>query len=142
MKYDASVKVGYVATTRALLDLAVKTSRQKVDFRMAYVYRDAEKGRESVYFVGVLSEADDWKFLKSNNLTIIADNQKIVLGNARRLSRRTANSSQELLLYKINRSAIARIANAKSLEVKLGMYYGDLSDKLRLMIKKLLQVCS
>lgn len=140
MKYDAAVKIGYVATTRALLDLtAAKNSSQKVDFRMAYVYRDAERGRDSAYLVGVLSEAEDWKFLKSNSLTVVADGQNIVLGNAHRLYRRTPSSAQELLLYKINRSAMAKIAKAKSLEVKLGTYSGNLSDKLQVMIKNLLE---
>lgn len=140
IKYDSAAKVGFVATSRAIQDLAdAKNSDQKVDARVAYVYRDWDRGRESIYLVGVLSEAEDWKFLKSNSLTVVADGQKLVVGNAYRLFRRTPSSAQELLLYKISRSSIAKMASAKKLEVKVGMYSGNLTDKLQLMLKNLLQ---
>jgi endonuclease YncB( thermonuclease family) len=139
MKYDSVAKTGYVASTRAVQTLAAKKLNQTVDFRMAYVYRDAAQGRDSIYLIGILSEAEDWKFLKANNLTVIADDQKIVLGKATRLYRQTPGSAQELLLYKINRSAIAKISRAKKLEVNLGIYSGKLSDKLQNMLKNLLE---
>ncbi|MGI8789023.1 MAG: thermonuclease family protein [Pyrinomonadaceae bacterium] len=140
MKYDSSAKIGYVATSRAIQNLiAAKNSNQKVDMRVAYVYRDWERGRESVYLVGVLSEAEDWKFLKSNSLTVVADGQRIFVGNAYRLFRRTPSTVQELLLYKISRSSIAKIVGAKKLEVKVGAYSGNLTDKLQLMLRNLLQ---
>ena len=138
MKYDSATKTGYVASTRAIQTLAARNSSQTIDFRMAYVYRDAERGRDSIYLVGILSEAQDWKFLQSNSLTVVADGQKIVLGKAFRLYRQTPSSVQELLLYKINRSAIAKISKAKNLEVSVGVYSGKLSDKLQLMLKNLL----
>jgi len=143
MKYDAASKVGHVATTHALLNLtAAKNSSQTVDFRMGYFYRDAARGRDSIYLVGVLSEAQDWKFLKSNSLTIVADGQKIVLGKAYRLYRQTPSAVQELLLYEINRSAMAKIAKAKNLKVNLGIYSGELNDKFQDMLKNLLEAAA
>lgn len=142
IKYDSNVRAGYVATTQAIQNLAVKNSNQTVDLRMAYVYRDIEQGRNSIYLIGIFSEADDWKFLKSNNLTVTADGQKIVLGKAYRLYRQTPTSAQELLLYKINRAAIAKIVKAKNLQVNLGVYSGKLSDKLQGMLKNLLDVAA
>ncbi len=142
MKYDTAAKTGYVASTRAIQNLAAKNSNQTVDFRMAYVYRDSGRGRDSIYLVGILSEAEDWKFLKSNSLTVIADGQKIVLGKAFRLYRQTPSAVQELLLYKINRSAIAKISKAKKLEVNLGVYSGKMSDKLQIMLKNLLEAAA
>lgn len=139
MKYDANVQTGFVSTSRAVIDLSGKNSNHRIDLRMAYLYRNGEKGRESIYVVGVLSESNEWKFLTANNLTVVADNQKIVLGKAQRLFRQSPSAVQELLLYKINRSTIAKIARAKNLEIKLGTYSGKVSGKLLDMVKNLLQ---
>ena len=107
---------------------------------MAYLYRDsAARGRDSIYLVGIFSEATDWKFLTANSLTIVADNQKIVVGKAYRLYRRTAYSAQELLLYRISRASIAKIAGARKLEINLGAYSGGLPENLQAMLKNLLQ---
>lgn len=142
MKYDAAVKMGYVATTRALFDLAAKNSGQRVDFRMAYIYRDWERGRASIYLVGILSEAEDWKFLKSNSLTVIADGRKLSFGRAIRLYRRTPVAAQEFLVYKISRSTITKIVKAKNVQINLGVYSGELNDKLQIMLKNLLEASS
>lgn len=142
IRYDTASQTGMVATTRAMLDLIAKTSDQKVDFRMGYFYADLPRGRDSIYLVGVMSDAKNWKFLKSNSLTIVADGQKIVLGKAYRLYRRTPSSVQELLLYKVSRSQIAKIAKAKNTEIKLGMYSGKLSENLQLMLKNMLEAAS
>ncbi len=41
MQYNSSARVGFVSTSRAIQDLAdAKNFNQKVDLRMAYVYRD------------------------------------------------------------------------------------------------------
>lgn len=142
IKYDAAAKFGYVATTRAIIDLAVKNVSQKVDFRMAYFYQDTTAGRHTFYLVGVLSEAEDWKFLRANSLTVVADNQKIVVGKAHRLYRRTPSSVQELLIYRISRNQIAKIARAKKLQATVGAYSGNLSDKLQAMLKNMLEASS
>jgi len=138
MKYNAAMKMGHVATTRAIQNLTAKSSNQTIDFRMAYVYADLPQGRDSIYAVGIFSQAETWKFLKSNSLTVTADGQKINLGRAFRLYRQTPTSAQELLLYKISRTQIAKISKAKNLEVNLGVYSGKLSDKLQVMLKNLL----
>lgn len=139
LNYDANARTGFVSTSRAVIDLSAKNFNHRIDLRMAYLYHDGEKGRESIYMVGVLSESNEWKFLTANNLTVVADNQKIVLGKARRLFRQSPTAVQELLLYKINRTAIAKIARTKNLEIKLGTYSGKVSGKLLDMLKNLLQ---
>lgn len=142
IRYDAAGQTGMVATTRAMLNLTAGNSNQQVDFRMGYFYADLPRGRDSIYLIGAMSEAKDWKFLKSNSLIVIADGEKIVLGKAYRLYRRTPSSAQELLLYKISRSQIAKIAKAKNTAIKLGTYSGKLSENLQTMLRNMLEAAS
>lgn len=141
VSYDPLAKIGLAATPLLKIDVADKDGSQAVGIGIAYLYHDDEnKGRETVYFVGVESESRDFKFLKFNDLTVTADNQKILIGKARRRERQTDFSVQEILIYQIKRSVFTKIANAKKVEVKVGNYAGRVPENIQSMLANLLKV--
>ena len=79
--YNPVIKVGFVATPQFKTEVLDKDNRQMVNVGVLYLYgEDEKKGKQSSYLVGVESESTELKFLKSNELIVFADNQKIVIG--------------------------------------------------------------
>ena len=139
--YNPAVKFGFAATPLLKIAVADKDGSQAVGVGIAYLYRDSDlKGRETRYLVGVESESRDFRFLKFNDLTVTADNQKIVVGKAIRFAKQDAVSAKEMLIYQIKRSVIAKIANAKNVELKVGTYSGKLPENIQAMLLNLLKV--
>lgn len=138
--YNPVTKIGIVATPFSKLTFADKNGDQAATIGIAYLYRDSEiKGRENVYLVGIESKSRDFKFLKFNELTVTADNQKIVVGKAKRTERRSGDEVEELLFYRIKRNVIAKIAGAKNVSVKVGTYSGKINSDVQMLLSNLLK---
>jgi len=138
--YNPVVKVGFVATPQFKIEVLDKDSSQMVNVGVLYLYgEDEKKGKQGSYLVGVESESTEWKFLKSNDLIVFADKQKIVIGKAKRSVRENLSSVTEILTYEVKRETIEKVANAKNVEVKVGDYSGKLTDELLMLVKNLLQ---
>jgi hypothetical protein len=135
---DPANRFGYILTTQAKINVAGAPNPPYLDFRVAYVYRMLSQGKDSVYVIGILVDADEYKFAKSNSLTVFADRQKIELGGAYRFSGDTGAAKRETLVYKITRSALQKIAGAKAVSVKVGTFSGAVSEKLQPLVKNLL----
>ena len=86
----------------------------------------------------MLAESDKQTFKASNILTFIADGKKINIGKAVQLGRQSDEKFQEMLIYTVDREAIAKIAAAEKLQVKVGNYSGEVSGKFHKMIKSLI----
>ncbi len=139
--YNPAIKFGFAATPLLKLDFADKDGSQALGIGIAYLYADSDqKGRESMYLVGIESESRDFKFLKFNDLTVTADNQKIVIGKALRSGRETDFGVKELLSYKITRAVFTKIANAKNLQFKVGNYSGKVPENIQSMLLNLRKV--
>lgn len=137
--YNAQTKIGIVITPLLKLEVPAKDTIQAIGVGVGYFYHDDEiKGRETLYLVGIESDSRDFRFLKSNDLIVTADNQKIVVGKARRTARQNGSLVKELLLYRVKRSVVAKIANAKSVKVKVGTYAADLDSGVQMMLVNLL----
>ena len=138
--YNPVIRVGFVATPQFKTEVLDKDNRQMVNIGVLYLYADDEKkGKQSSYLVGVESESTELKFLKSNDLVVFADNQKIVIGKAKRSARENLSSITEVLIYEVKRDVVEKVANAKTVEVKVGDYSGKLTDELLMLVKNLLQ---
>jgi hypothetical protein len=139
--YNAQTKTGIVAS--ALLQLRIPDTSvfQSFGIGIAYFYHDNDerKGRQSVYLVGVESEANEFRFLKFNDLIVTADNQKLVVGKAVRGARQNGSSVKEILIYEVKRSVLAKIANAKSVTVKVGTYSIVMNSDIQRMLDNLLK---
>lgn len=137
--YNASVRVGYICTSSILLDVSGNDFLRKIESRVFYVYRgDQTRINDSVYALAFMSTSKEYKFLKSNGLTIIADKQKITLPLGKRFYRENYQSVQELLVYKISRSQLTKIANAKNISVKIGRFSGGIAGESVTYVNNLL----
>lgn len=137
--YDAALKIGHISTPSIYLDFPDSGFLQKVDSRLFYLYKgDKTKIEDGVYVLGFVISAKEYKFVKSNNLTITADAQKIALGKARRFFREDGAAVKELLLYKVTRAQLMKIINAERISVQMGNYKGVISNESLTLINNLL----
>ena len=139
--YEPSIKLGVVATPLMKSEYADKDGQQILAVQIAYLYYDGNenKGRQSVYLVCVDSQSKDYKFLKYNDLIVTADNQKIVIGKAKRFFRQTDSGVIESLIYEVKKPIFTKIANARNLEIKVGSYSRNLKGETQAMLHNLLQ---
>ena len=137
--YDPALKVGHVSTPTIYLDFPNSGFLQKVDSRLFYLYKgDKTNIEDSIYMVGFVFTSKEYKFIKSNNLTISADSQKLVLGKAQRFFRQDMSSVKELLLYKITRAQLMKIVKAEKISVQIGSDKGVISNESLTVINNLL----
>ena len=139
--YDPAIKIGLVATQMMKMGVTDNKGIQVITLQIIYLYYDGDenKGRQSKYSVFIESESDDFKFLKYNELIVTADNQKIIVGKARRSARKTEYGVKEGLEYEIKKSSLAKIANAGNLEIKVGTYHRILNGEAQTMIQNFFQ---
>ena len=139
--YEPSIKLGVIATPLLQAEFSDRENKQKLAVQIAYLYYDANeaKGRQSVYLVGVDSTSTDVKFLKYNDLIVTADGQRIVIGKAKRIERRSENGVWESLTYEIKKTVFTKIAVAKKLEIKVGGYSRATNGEIQAMLYNLLQ---
>jgi len=130
--------IGYVMTAGNFFNFNGGNFKTKIETRSVYIYSSGKAVTGDGYVIGFLTESDQYNFVNSNNLTIIADKQKLNLGKAYRMFRETGFSVQEMLLYKTDAKTLSKIANAKNLEVNIGKYSGKLDDDYQTRINNLL----
>jgi endonuclease YncB( thermonuclease family) len=100
--YNPASRMGIVATPILRLAVPDKDIIQAIGIGVVYFYHDdPTKGRDFFYGIGIESESKEFRFLKSNDLIITADNQKIVVGKARRNTRQNGSLVTEMLHYDI-----------------------------------------
>ncbi len=137
-KYDAARRFGYNLTTQAQIAVTGTTKPPYLDFRLGYVYGFNAAGKVSGWAVAILSDADTYKFAKSNNLTVFADEERIELGKAYRFFGDTGAARRETLVYLVDRKSLAKIANASNIKVKVGAFNGNLGNKIQTLAKNLM----
>lgn len=139
--YDPRLRVGHISTPSIYLDFPNSDFLQKVDARLFYLYKgDKTNVEDSIYMVGFIVSSKNYQFVKSNNLMITADAQKFALGKAKRFTRENMNSVSELLLYRITRAQLLKIAKAEKISVQIGVHKGAISAGSLTMINNLLNV--
>lgn len=137
--YDPRLRIGHISTPSIYLDFPNADFLSKAESRAFYVYSGDKANVEvSLYALGFLFNLKEYRFAKSNNLTITADGQKIVLGKARRYGNEGISSVVELLIYKITRVQLLKIAKAEKIGVQIGTHKGSISAESLMMINNLL----
>ena len=137
--YDPTLRVGHVSTPSIYLDFPDSGFLQKVDSRLFYLYKgDKTNIEDSIYMVGFIATSKAYRFAKSNNLTIMADSQKLALGKAKRFYRQDVSSVKELLLYRITRAQLMKIVKAERISVQIGSDKGGISNESLTVINNLL----
>lgn len=139
--YFSKYKIGYTSTSSTFINVSDGNSRLVLDHRTFYFYQGDQAGIERDAFgLGFLTISPAPKFSKSTSLTIIADKQKHVFPPLVRLVGQTTSGVQEIVFYKVSRSLLTRIADAKNIQIKLGTYSGAMNDDSRQAMKELLTV--
>jgi endonuclease YncB( thermonuclease family) len=138
--YDPRVRIGHISTPSLYLDFP-NSDFLGAETRAFYVYRgDKTNIEDSVYAVGVLVKSKGHRFIKSNNLIITADGQKISLGRARRFPYEQPSFVVELLVYKITRAQLMKIAKAEKISFQIGAHRGVISNSSLITLNNLLNV--
>jgi endonuclease YncB( thermonuclease family) len=137
--FNSKDKSGFVATPQYKIDLTDKENTQKVEIAVAYFYKESDKkAGENYYLIGVESESGSWKFLKTNDLVVFADNEKINIGKAVRVAVEENGAFKETLTYKIKRTIVEKVANAQKVEFKISTYAGKLDNDLQNIVRSML----
>lgn len=137
--YDSGLRIGHISTPSIYLDFPNAGFLKKVDSRLFYLYKgDKANIEDSVYIIGFITNSKEYRFVKSGNLLITADSQKIALRKWRRFSQQGSSSVSELLLYKISRAQIMKIVKAQNISVQIGTYKGAISSESLMYINNLL----
>jgi hypothetical protein len=138
--YFTSSRIGYTSTPSSFINAGNGKSRVTLDHRAFYVYRgDQSSGVErDVFLLGFATVSPSARFAESNSLTIIADKQKFVYAKLVRLSQDYAGGTGEILFYKVEAAVLKKVANARSLQIKVGQYSGAGGKDMRAALKDLL----
>lgn len=141
--YSSSIpekNIKYVYTGGSFLNLGKNESQQKIEFRTLYAYQGSTIIERDIFVIGFLTESKNYQYEKTNSLTIVADKKQIFTGKAVRFYRPGEAGVQELLLYKIQRSALEKILKASDVKVKVGTTSASMNTLSQVLIEKLLNV--
>ena len=138
--YFTSSRIGYTSTPSSFINAGNGKSRVMLDHRTFYAYRgDQSSGVErDMFMLGFAVVSPSVKFAQSNSLTIILDKQKFVFPKIVRFSREFPEGVAELLFYKVTPGFLKKIANARSVQIKIGQYSGAMGNDTRTAMKDLL----
>lgn len=115
-----------------------KSIRKMVSGFGYFSIREKSGNLREGFGLGMFAESDKETFKALNILTFIADGKQIKIGKAIQLGRQSDEKLQEMLVYAVDREAIAKIATAEKLQVKVGNYSGEVSGKFHKIIKILI----
>ena len=113
----------------------------KIEFRTLYGYRGNQTSIEKdIYVICFLTDSKSYQFARSNSLTISTNGAKFALGKAFRFYRPTPTGVQELLLYRIPRSSLAKLTKASNVTAKIGNSSVSINQDSKTLIEKLMNV--
>lgn len=142
--YNAESKRGYIGTSLlgvAELEKEKDLNGQKTAVDITYFYKeDDRKGRTGVFVVSVISLANEWRFLKGNDLVVVADEKSTLIGKPKRTTFKEGDLVGEKLIYEVSRGAIERFINGADVVIKVGDYSMCPQPGLQLLLYNLLRV--
>lgn len=132
-------KFSTVYTSNAFVNLSADGKNQKLEFRAMYVTLNLPDGSEqNIYVLGFQAISNDFNFSRrKSRLTILADKQRISLGIARGFWGQASYGVHEVFYYKIIKQSLAKLANAKHVEVRIDGYSGTVGEEAKQLIKQL-----
>ena len=140
--YNAASKTGYVGTSLlGVREMENQPAGQKTAVDITYLYKqDDGKSRTGKFVLSVISAADDWRFLKSNNLIVTVDEKSHSLGKPKRIAAKEEGRSVEKLTYEVNKETIEKIVYGGEVFVRIGDYMLFPTQTLQLLLYNMLQV--
>ena len=99
-----------------------------------------EKGPVNTVYLLFRAEGKDWTFLKDRDLYALVDGERMSLGEGERDSDIRLGLVSELIVFGIPLASFAKIANAKSAELKVGRIELTLKDEHKEAFRDLLSL--
>lgn len=87
-----------------------------------------QKADDAQLYLVFRSSSRSWLFLRSHELVFLADGERIEVRGSHD-GRVTGAGVVETMVYSIDRAELEKLANALSLEMKLGFYESKLKDR-------------
>lgn len=141
--FNAEAKSGYVGTSFLGVKEVepAKTGDAKTAIDITYFYKEsAQNKRKGVFVVTVVSESDKVRFLARNDLTIICDDKKTLIGKPKRTASTSGGVNNETLTYQIDRTALDKIVNGREVVLKVGDYLIKPEAGLQMLLYNMLQI--
>jgi endonuclease YncB( thermonuclease family) len=138
--FDKQRNISVIATSNSFVNLASGNERHRLECRAFFGTRDLGGGStDSIFLIGFRSISPDFQFSKmKSRLTVVADKQAIALGEPRGFLGQDFVGAHEIFYYKVSRQSMIKIANAKTLELKIDRFAGSLTSDSQALIKQLI----
>jgi endonuclease YncB( thermonuclease family) len=139
--YDADKKIRNTSTPSIAQVLVNGKRPLEVEVRAIYFQGEiTPKSPNTAFVLGILATSTEQNFAGDNSVRFDVDGTEIIVGSGQRFWRGNSLSVQELSQYRISRSDLLKIANAKKLTVHVGKYAGPVGRELRDSLLKLFEV--
>jgi micrococcal nuclease len=139
--YDAEKKIRNISTPSLAQTISNGEKRLEVELRLVYFQGELRtKVPNTAFVLGVLATSKEHNFATENALKFVADGEELVFENGHRFWREGPASVQELIQYRVNRTALTTIAKARNVVIKVGRYHGIVSPDVRATLLKLIEV--
>ncbi len=140
--YNAASKTGYLGTSvMGVKEADGQPAGQSTAVDITYVYiQDEQKGRTGKFIVNLHSAADEWRFLKANDLTVVADEKKFAVGKPKRSAENQNGKMVEKLTYEVPKATMERLAYGAEVHVKIGSYTFYPTPGIQLLLYNMLKL--
>ncbi len=139
--YDAESKVRNTSTPSIAQVIVNGKNALEIEARAIYFQGEIKpRTANTAYLLCLLATSLEGAFSSDSQATFTADETEIVLGPGHRFWRRSPFSVEELMQYRISRSDLQKIANAKKLTIRVGTYSGVVGPAMRRALLSLFDV--
>ncbi len=140
--YNAASKTGYVGTSlMGIKELESMPADQKIAVDISYLYKqEDQKGRNGKFVLTMVSEADDFHFVKLNTIVVVVDEKNVLSGKPARTTEKAQGKAVERLTFEVSKSTIEKIVYGGEVEIKIGNYRLYPTQGLQLLLYNMLQV--
>ncbi len=142
-KFNDLTSVGFNHFVSDLFILKGRT-RANLSFDVNFYFSGNElKYPADKYSFSINSAADEWKFLRSTKLIFLIDGNRFEVGDGERhTSILDSGTVLEHLYYEISKTDLERIADAKSVELQVGIEQVKMTKNQQYLIKNFIVLLS
>ncbi len=139
--FNTATQTGFLGTPM----LGVKETEDRAPgdttaMDLTYNYTEnGRKGRTGHFVVTIVSLTDNYRFLRSNTLTVLVDGKKFVVGKPKRETEKSAFKLAEKLTYRVDVATVEKIARGGNVVLKIGAYAITPRPGLQMLLYNILQ---
>lgn len=129
-EYDRFQDITVIRTPSMIVDTDYACGRM-IEVRVNFIFKGEKQTTPGAYFLSVECRDTDWRFLDTSSLIVLADGQRIRLGDGKRLSDTGTFagrlSTYENVSYPVSTLELLTISLAKKVEARAGVIEFSLS---------------